>query len=351
MINILPQLSWIVWDPNRVAFTVPFLNHDVVWYGVLFALGFLFSYLLGVHLFLFEIFSKTSVQESMIVDQRRLIELCKEHPKLFDKNQLSMKNILPLLHKYIKAKILPLKFFHHKVIDVRKIAMGITDQLTTYMVIGILVGARLGYVLFYGWPAFKTNPLEVFKIWEGGLSSHGASLGILTGLTLFIIKRSKEKIKFSFLHVLDVIAIFTGVIAFFIRLGNFVNQEIVGIVSNMPWAIIFAHPFGGESAVPRHPVQLYEAFFYLCLALITYMLWKRNKVKMGSGQLTGILLVLLFTFRFFIEFFKARQGLLIQSQSSLQMGQLLSIPFIFLGLGLILRPRWLSRRQYKRSQL
>ena len=349
--NTLPLLSWIVWNPSRVAFTVPFLEHPVVWYGVLFAMGFLASYMLGVHIFLFEVFSKTPVEEKMLVDQNRLIQLCRQHPKLFDQNQLSIENILPLLHKYIKAKILPLKFFHHTILNTRKLAMGIIDQLTTYLVIGILVGARLGYVFFYGWPSFKANPMEIFKIWEGGLASHGASFGILLGLTFFIIRRSKEKLKFSFLHVLDVIAIFTGVIAFFIRIGNFVNQEIVGIPTTVPWAIIFAQPFGGEAAVPRHPVQLYEAFFYLLLAIFTYMLWKKNKVKMGEGVMSGVLITLLFAFRFFIEFFKEHQGLVIQPQNALQMGQILSVPFVVLGLMLVLRPIWQSKRLYKKSQL
>ncbi|MCH9631856.1 MAG: Phosphatidylglycerol--prolipoprotein diacylglyceryl transferase [Chlamydiae bacterium] len=345
------MLSWITWNPSRVAFTVPFLEHPVVWYGIFFALGFLASYMLGVHLFLYEVFSKTSVKKEMVVDQNRLIELCRKYPKLFDKNQLNIESILPLLHKYIKAKILPLKFFNHAILHARKFATAIIDQLTTYLAIGILIGARLGYVFFYGWPSFKSNPIEIFKIWEGGLASHGASFGILLGLTLFIMRRSKEKLKFTFLHVLDVIAIFTGVIAFFIRIGNFVNQEIVGTPTNVPWAVIFAQPFGGETSVPRHPVQLYEAFFYLFLAALTYMLWKKNKVKMGEGVMSGVLLVLLFSFRFCIEFLKEHQGLVIQPQHALQMGQILSIPFVVLGLTLALRPIWQGKKLYKKSQV
>ena len=225
--------------------------------------------------------------------------------------------------------------------------MEIADRMTTYLVVGLIVGARLGYVFFYGWPAFKENPIEIFKIWEGGLASHGASLGMLAGLTLLIYRCRGAKFKITFLQILDILGIITGVIAFFIRLGNFVNQEIVGIPTNVAWAVLFKDPLAGEAIVPRHPVQLYEAFFYLFLAILTTTLWKRGKVKIGEGVMSGLLLLNLFTFRFFIEFIKEHQGLVVSPQNPLQMGQILSIPFILFGLMLILRPL-LKKRQYKR---
>lgn len=330
--------SWVVWNPNRVFFTIPYINHPIVWYGVLFALGFLAAYTLGARIFLREIASRSPLTPEEIIDEKKLLTLCQKYPKLFPENQLSLTAILPLLDKYIKAKILPYAFFHPQILKTRKKAMEIADRLTTYLMIGLVVGARLGYVFFYGWPAFKGRPLEIIKIWEGGLSSHGACLGMIVGLALFVYRQSKEKLKITFLQGLDILAIISGTLAFFIRMGNFMNQEILGIPTNVSWAIIFGDPLAGESMVPRHPVQLYEALFYLFMAMSTYLLWKKNWAKVGEGVLTGILLVNLFSFRFMVEFIKVHQGLVIDAQSALQMGQVLSIPFVLLGLALILRP-------------
>lgn len=304
--------------------------------------------MLAIQVFLFEAFKQNPLTKEDIFDESNLINLCKKYPKLFPRDRLAIENILPLLDKYIKAKTLPFSFFKPKILKTRESAMEIADRMTTYLVIGLIVGARLGYVFFYGWPTFKQNPMEIFKIWEGGLASHGASLGLLVGLCFLVYRSRKSEIKVTFFQILDILGIITGVIAFFIRLGNFVNQEIVGIPSNLPWAIIFKDPLGGEAVVPRHPVQLYEAFFYLFLALLTYSLWRKGRVKIGEGMMSGILIANLFTFRFFIEFLKEHQGLVVAPSNPLQMGQLLSIPFILFGLILILRPI-LKKRQYKRS--
>lgn len=229
--------------------------------------------------------------------------------------------------------------------------MSYVDSLTTYLLVGLVVGARLGYIFFYGWPEFKAHPADIFKIWEGGLASHGACFGMISALLLFLLKKGKGKIYFSFLSIMDALAIVAGIMSFFIRLGNFVNQEIVGIPTKAPWAIVFMHPLGGEPALARHPVQLYEAFFYLLLAGITYYLWHTGKLRLGRGVLTGVCLSTLFTFRFFIEYLKEHQGVVLGVDSSFKMGQLLSIPFIVLGLFLIVRPYILNKLQYKRSLL
>lgn len=352
MLNLSYLLSWLVWDPDRVAFKIPFFEHAVVWYGVLFALGFLVSYLIAGRIFFNEVFMQKKLQPEDIKDTQKLFDLCKKYPSLFKVKTLSLEAILPCLDKYIKAKRLPWKFFSSQIFYIRDFAMQMGDRLTTYLVVGVIIGARLGYVFFYGWPTFKTHPLEIIKIWEGGLASHGACAGILISLMLFCYRQPKKSFYFSFFHLLDLLAIISGAIAFFIRIGNFINQEIVGTFSQLPWAVVFMHPFGGEQgAIPRHPVQLYEAAFYLFLAFLTYKLWKKNIVRLGEGLMTGILLVLLFSFRFFIEFFKAHQGLVIDPQSHLQMGQILSLPFIVLGFGLIFRSYWLKKQQYKKSPL
>lgn len=352
MFNASYLLSWLVWDPDRIAFKIPFFEHTVVWYGVLFAMGFLVAYLIAGRIFLNEVFMQKKLEKEDVKNPSKLFALCQNYPALFGSEKLCLDNILPLLDKYIKAKKLPFKFFNSKIFHINDSAIQAGDRLTTYQVVGALLGSRLGYVFFYGWPAFKEHPLDIFKIWEGGLASHGACLGILSALFLFCYRQAKKQFYFSFLHLLDILAIISGAIAFFIRLGNFVNQEIVGTFSQLPWAVIFVHPLGGElGAIPRHPVQLYEAFFYLFLSFLTFRLWKKNKICIGNGLMTGVLLTLLFTFRFFIEFLKAPQGYMVGFQSHLQMGQILSLPFIVLGIILILRPYLLKKQQYKRSQL
>lgn len=328
---------------------MPFIDHPVVWYGVLFALGFLAAYFLGGRVFLYESLGNSSLTKEWVADERELLKLCQKHPRLFPKEKLHIEEIIPLLDKYIKTKTLPISFFSSKRLRIKEKAMEIADRLTTFLVLGLVVGARLGYVFFYGWPAFRAHPLDIIKIWEGGLASHGGCIGVLIALFWVVYRQSKTALKITFLQILDILALICGVIAFFIRLGNFINQEIVGIPTQKPWGIIFQNPLAGESVVPRHPVQLYEALFYLGIALLSYTLWKKNWVKIGSGRLTGIVLSTLFLFRFFIEFLKEHQGVVLDSGSYLQMGQVLSLPFILIGLGLILRPIWIQKQQRMKS--
>lgn len=321
----------------------------MVWYGVLFAVGFLAAYLLGARIFLYESFTYSPITREWVKDEENLLKLCKKYPHLFPKEKLHIEEIIPLLDKYIKTKTLPLAFFSSKGLRIKEKTTEIADRLTISLVLGLVVGARLGYVFFYGWPAFKAHPLDIFKIWEGGLASHGGCLGVLIALFWVVYRRSKTALKITFLQILDILAVICGVIAFFIRMGNFINQEIVGIPTQKPWAIIFQDPLAGESIVPRHPVQLYEALFYLCIAIFSYTLWRKNWVKIGSGRITGIVLSILFSFRFFIEFLKEHQGIVLDSGSFLQMGQVLSLPFILIGIGLVLRPIWVEKRQYMKS--
>lgn len=339
----------MAWNPNRIFFTVPILDHPVVWYGVLFAVGFLAAYLLGAKIFLYESLSHTSLTQQWIKDEANVLNLCKKYPHLFPHKNLHIEEIIPLLDKYIKTKILPVSFFSSKRLRIKEKVMEVTDRLTTYLVLGLIVGARLGYVFFYGWPAFKAHPMDIVKVWEGGLASHGGCLGVLAALLWAVYRSSKTGLKITFLQIMDILAIICGVLAFFIRMGNFINQEIVGVPTQKPWGIIFLDPLAGESVVPRHPVQLYEALFYLCIAVLSYVLWKKNWIKIGSGKITGIILSILFSFRFFIEFLKEHQGVVIESGSFLQMGQVLSLPFILVGVGLILRSIWMEKQQHRKS--
>lgn len=338
----------LIWNPDRVAFYIPFLNHPVVWYGVLFALGFLAAYALGLYIFLNESFAQAKLSKDDILDWERLKRDCQKYPKLFDHKNLSEESILNDLHQSIRTKKLPLNFYKAHLFKIRDQVMQLADRLTTHIVLGLLIGARLGYIFFYGWPAFKAHPLDIFKIWEGGLASHGACIGIIVSLLWFKFNKVWGRINYSFWHIMDLLALICGPLAFFIRLGNFVNQEIVGKAANMPWAIIFVNPLGGESpGIARHPVQLYEAFFYLFLGFCVFLVWKKNIVQLGTGMMTGLLLTPLFVFRFFIEFLKEHQGSVIGPDSLLQMGQLLSLPFVCLGLWLVLRPLW-AKKSLKR---
>lgn len=299
------MLSYFYWNPSRVAFKIPIIGHPVVWYGVLFAIGFFCVYLTTVYLFKFELDS---------------------------------------LHQKDKLFKQFLKFGK----DTRKMAYHYVDQMTALGVVGVVLGARLGYILFYGFPIYKDNPLEILKIWNGGLASHGACIGILVALWIFIKKRNKLSKHFSFLQILDVWAIPAGLLACFIRIGNFINQEILGKISLVPWAVIFGEPLDGSVVAPRHPVQLYEALFYLLLSISIFFLWKKKSTRFGPGFLAGIFISQTFSFRFMIEFLKEPQGYL--SNSSIQMGQWLSLPFVFFGLFLIYRAIFHSQ-QYMKSQL
>src|SRR5262249_26035814 len=142
------------------------------------------------------------------------------------------------------------------------LAYQLTDRLSVLIAAGVVVGARLGHVFFYDWPYYKTHPKSILKIWEGGLASHGGAIGALIGLVIFILMSKKQAQKLTFLAVLDALAVPTPLAGGLIRIGNFMNQEITGIPTSMPWAVTFRHPVDGLPGVPVHPVQLYEALFY-----------------------------------------------------------------------------------------
>ena len=199
------------------------------------------------------------------------------------------------------------------------------DRLLWFLLIGVIIGARLGHVVFYDPSYYFSNPIKILKIWEGGLASHGGAIGALIGLYLF--KRSRE---YSYLWLLDRLAIPTALVATFIRTGNLFNSEIVVIQSSVPWAVIFER----VDLLPRHPAQVYEALSYLFIFIILFTLYKTTNIKHKSGMLFGILLSFVFIARLLIEFVKSKQEAY-NSDLWLSTGQLLSIPFILVGLVLI----------------
>lgn len=202
------------------------------------------------------------------------------------------------------------------------------DALTIYMIVGTILGARIGHVLFYEPQIMADNPLELFAIWKGGLASHGGALGIILGLYLF--HRSRRS--YGMVWLLDRLAIVAAISGMCIRIGNLFNSEILGRPTDVPWAFVFEF----EDMQPRHPAQLYEAIVCLAIFVLTWWMYKRGVAFSNPGRIIGTFLVLLFTARFFIEFIKERQ-VAFENGLPLDMGQLLSLPFIAVGVWFLVR--------------
>ncbi|MHC1775190.1 MAG: prolipoprotein diacylglyceryl transferase [Lentimicrobium sp.] len=201
------------------------------------------------------------------------------------------------------------------------------DRLATYVVIGTVVGARLGHVFFYEPQSYLRDPINILKIWEGGLASHGAAIGILLALILFVRQTGK-----TYLWTLDRVVIVVALGGFFIRMGNLMNSEIYGHFTSLPWGFIFVRD---GQADPRHPTQIYEALSYLILFFALLAYYRKNYKTMNEGTIFGIFLIVLFGVRFLIEFVKEPQVAFEQTMA-LNMGQLLSIPFILAGIILLI---------------
>ena len=202
------------------------------------------------------------------------------------------------------------------------------DSLLIYLILGTIIGARLGHVIFYD-PQhyFLEAPEEIIMIWKGGLASHGGVVGVILGFWLFSKRISKK----PFFWITDKVVMSGAFAAGFIRLGNLMNSEIVGNPTGTDFGFIFAQR--GEDFA-RHPAQLYEAFAYFLIgAILLYLFWKTD-LKKRPGFLSGLFLVMLFSARFLIEFVKIPQekDYLENLVGSLTMGQLLSIPFILVGI-------------------
>lgn len=217
------------------------------------------------------------------------------------------------------------------------------DSLLIYMVVSTVVGARLGHFLFYEPATLWQHPLEVILPPYRGLASHGAAIGILTGLLLYV--RSRRSRGQSFLWVADRIAIVVALSGFFIRLGNLMNSEIVGRPTTLPWGFVFVN--NAEYApVARHPAQLYEALTCLLLFAVLLTMWRRTKRETPQGLLLGIFFVWVFTLRFGYEFLKENQ-VAFENQMPLNVGQLLSIPAILLGIYLIIKSLVTEQRNHQ----
>ncbi|CAM4061410.1 prolipoprotein diacylglyceryl transferase [Shewanella aquimarina] len=207
------------------------------------------------------------------------------------------------------------------------------DNLLIYCVIGIVVGARLAHVLFYEPSYYFAHPAKILAIWEGGLASHGGGLGAILALYYY-----HRKMKLPFLFLLDRLAIATAIFGFFVRMANFVNSEILGVPSDKPWAIVFER----VDMLPRHPAQLYEALAYLSIFIALWAIYKTTEMKQKQGALFGLFLVWVFSARFAIEFVKVKQAAYAQDWT-MSAGQMLSIPFLLVGVFLLVKPYLASK--------
>ena len=229
-----------------------------------------------------------------------------------------------------------------RIFDREKLPEKWFDSLFVYMMLGIIVGARLGHCLFYEPAYYLANPLKILAIWEGGLASHGGVIGIIIAVWLY----SKRVTKKSMLWTFDRVIVPTGFVAAAIRIGNLMNHEIYGGVTEQPWGFRFIENIGAWKAgiaepifsQPSHPTQIYEALVYLLVFAITmYLFWKTD-AKKKQGLLIGIAMIIIFASRFFIEYIKHVQ---VDSEEALRqstgliLGQWLSIPFVIWGVWLV----------------
>ncbi len=256
-------LESIIWDVNPDIFSLGPLT--VRWYGLLFASGFVFGYIILTNVFKQE-----------------------------------------------------------------KVPQNLLDTLTTYMVVGTVVGARLGHCLFYEPAYYLSNPLKILKIWEGGLASHGAAVGILIAIWLF-----SRKYKKPYLWSTDRVALVVALAGFFIRMGNLMNSEIYGVETSMPWGFVFVR--WGET-LPKHPTQIYEALSYLLIFILLISIYRKKWPNIKDGYFSGLFLITIFSVRFFIEFIKESQ-VSFEESMTLNMGQILSIPLVLLGVYLLFRKK------------
>ena len=199
------------------------------------------------------------------------------------------------------------------------------DDFITYLILGIILGGRLGYVIFYNLNYYSNNFLDIFKIWQGGMSFHGGLIGIIIVSMWFSKKHNHNVFKY-----LDIISIVAPIGIFFGRVANFINSELYGIETNLPWGVKFIK----IDNLTRHPSQLYEAFFEGIILFIILIYFKNKKFMKTPGLISALFLIFYSIFRFIIEFFRVPDEHLGYLLFNLTMGQIIS--FIFLSIGIYL---------------
>lgn len=357
--NSFHLIASFYWNPQREAFTVPFFNHPIYWYGILFVIGWVIAYFVANPIFTkflidtrqlssLDILNWSTLTATIRTSSSPIITqllsqmnpaICQSIQQKAEPTEETKQGILNGLNHLLKDSSISRdnlkELFGSSLAPPSQTAYYLIDRLCWFAVVGTIIGARLGAVFFYDWPYFREHPIEIFKVWHGGLASHGGFLGVIISLFLYLKFIHRWIPQLSFLRLLDYVAIPTMIVCFFIRLGNFVNQEILGTPTTMPWGIIFGNPDNGSLPIPRHPVQLYEGLVYLSIFFILWTLWKKG-LDQRPGALIGLTFLLGFGSRFILEFWKSTQESILDV-SFLQMGQFLSIPFILIGAILVYR--------------
>lgn len=211
--------------------------------------------------------------------------------------------------------------------NVKKYDLGLSktdiEDLIFYLTLGVVLGGRLGYVLFYGRGAFWDNPLTVFEVWKGGMSFHGGVIGVITATYWFA-----KKINYQFLRLTDLVVLYAPIGIFCGRIANFINDELWGRITDVAWAVKF--PNGGYW--PRHPSQLYEAFFEgIVMFAVLNILWQYKWVRDRSGFVSGLFVLLYGVFRMMLEQFREPDVQMGFFFDYFTMGQILSLPLVILG--------------------
>lgn len=243
-------------------------------------------------------------------------------------------SLMFLLAFYIGFQILK------KIYIKEKKNVALLDPFLIHMVLGTIIGARLGEVFFYNWEYFQNNLLEIFlpiKLNDSGidfvgfrgLSSHGATVGIIISIIIYKIRYKYD----SVLWIFDRLVIAVALGGMFVRVGNFFNSEIVGKFTNSDFGVVFLNR--GDS-LPRHPAQLYEAFGYLILFVTLLIIYNKSKLSFNKGFIFGYFLTTLFIIRFVVEYVKESQGGIENTLGIISTGQWLSIPFIIMGILLMI---------------
>ncbi|MBM3207467.1 MAG: prolipoprotein diacylglyceryl transferase [Chlamydiae bacterium] len=372
------MFAYFYWDPNRFMFDVniPILDRPILWYGFLFALGFFIGYFICRRLLVWYLLAKPYITLDDILSFKivsQVIEQYKQEgsscfkslttkdlssPDQFIKGMqriVSTEKKLPFnkrsflltyLQKFLlenEKRILSIRLHFEDVLGssiltISQKAAVITESISFASILGAVIGSRLGDVIFYqDFSFYIHNPISIIQIWKGGLSSHGGAAGVFIALWILSRKKKFKDIGLSLLRIADLVTIPTALIATFIRIGNFINQEILGTTTTVPWAVIFGHPADGTAPTPRHPVQLYEAVIYFFIFLTLAVNWKRLFRLVKPGFVLGLFLIAVFLSRFILEFFKTEQSDYLLLQTHLHMGQYLSIPFILAGIYLVFR--------------
>jgi len=351
------------WNPSREILQLPFINLPLLWYGALFASGFALGYWIFANILkrylmhypeyqIADIKSLDAVSDK--IENANSFFSIKSAPKKLNKDEIIERLNSSLNAPGFQSSKILTRFENRcemderlkpYVLSLKGKSSFIADKILLYMVIATIIGSRLGHFLFYEDPSDYLNNLsQIFHLRDGGHASHGAAIGILIATVFFCRNIKKYLPQLSWLKTLDLICIPAALGGAFIRIGNFFNQEVLGKESNLPWSVIFGNPADLSAPVPRHPVQLYEAIFYLTTFLILFLLSRKDKILLSRGKLIGIFLILVFSFRFFIEYFKEDQSFF-SLVNGLNMGQLLSIPLVLLGFVFI----FLKKKSYNLS--